>query len=135
MPDARFWAKVEKRPDGCWVWMGYCDRNGYGRLSRSKGGVVQSSVPAHKFLWEALFGPVPPGLELDHLCEQRACVRPDHLRAATHAENMAATVDKRTTCPKGHPYNQRRKDGSRRCGICHAAEERERLRRRREVGN
>lgn len=43
---------------------------------------------AHKVQWETVHGPVPDGLELDHLCRQRDCVNPAHLEPVTHAENM-----------------------------------------------
>lgn len=63
----------------CWRWLGEVDRNGYGRV-KDKG----TRIPAH---W-AIKGKPPEGLEYDHLCEQRACVRPDHGEYVTHAENL-----------------------------------------------
>lgn len=62
----------------CWIWQGEVDRNGYGRIKRD--GV---RVPTH---W-IIKGDPPAGLEVDHLCRQRACVRPEHLEYVTHAEN------------------------------------------------
>jgi hypothetical protein len=62
----------------CWLWQGETDRNGYGRIKRE--GV---RVSAH---W-VLKGDPPDGLEVDHLCRQRACVRPSHLEYVTHEEN------------------------------------------------
>lgn len=71
----------------CWIWLGEVDRNGYGRIKRN--GV---RVPAH---W-VIKGDPPEGLEVDHLCKQRACVRPEHLEYVTHAENNRRKNDTAT---------------------------------------
>jgi len=63
----------------CWLWQGRVDRNGYGRIKRD--GV---EVPVH---W-ILKGDPPEGMEVDHLCKQRACVNPDHLEFVTREENL-----------------------------------------------
>jgi hypothetical protein len=62
----------------CWLWQGETDRNGYGRIKRDG-----RRIPVH---W-VLIGDPAEGLEVDHLCRQRACVRPEHLEYVTHAEN------------------------------------------------
>lgn len=80
--EARFFAKVD-RGDGCWLWLACRQRDGYGSFRAG-----DSSALAHVFSWELLNGPVPQGLELDHLCRNRRCVRPDHLEPVTHAENV-----------------------------------------------
>lgn len=67
---------------GCWVWQRSTSR-GYGYVTR--GG---RCVPAHRWYYEHLVGPIPEGLELDHLCRNPPCVNPDHLEPVTHAENM-----------------------------------------------
>jgi hypothetical protein len=81
----RFWAKVWKPDDfPCWLWIG--TRSIGGRYGAIKvGGRMR---PAHRISWEMVNGPIPAGLELDHLCRITACVRPDHLEPVTHAENM-----------------------------------------------
>lgn len=71
----------------CHIWQGYIAPNGYGRLS-DDGRSTFAHIPA----WEAVNGPVPDGLELDHLCRNPPCVNPDHLEAVTHAENMQRSV-------------------------------------------
>lgn len=89
--EERFWAKVT--PTGfCWYWGGSCtgsttDGKGhdYFNLGADSG---RKGVVAHKFSYETLVGPVPDGLELDHLCRNPPCVNPDHLEPVTHAENM-----------------------------------------------
>lgn len=104
----RWWKKVDVRADGCWEWMGSRDRQGYGRISVQRIGRL-----AHRVGYEMLVGPVPSGLELDHLCRVRCCVNPQHLEPVTHAENvrrgMAGVMnnhnDRKTHCPYGHPLS------------------------------
>lgn len=82
---ARFWSKVALPSGqfGCLEWQGARSTNGYGMfwLDGRQGG-------AHRWSYERLVGPVPDGLELDHLCANRGCVRPDHLEPVTHRENL-----------------------------------------------
>lgn len=84
--DQRFWAKVDVAgADECWLWIAYIDPHGYGRFR------VGSSAPAalaHRVSYEFHVGPIPEGLDIDHLCFVRACVNPAHLEAVTHTENM-----------------------------------------------
>jgi hypothetical protein len=67
----------------CWLWTGAHVSSGYGNLK-----VASVNRPAHVWVWENLVGPVPDGLELDHLCRVRACVNPDHLEPVTRAVNL-----------------------------------------------
>ena len=78
------WA-VEDRgfTTACWVWRDGRTRLGYGKIKRD--GV---NLLAHRFAWTREHGPIPKGLELDHLCRVRACVNPEHLELVTHAENV-----------------------------------------------
>ena len=68
----------------CWRYSGYIDRKGYG-IIKSK---IRPARLAHRISYEIAHGPVPPGLELDHLCRNKWCINPDHLEAVTHTENM-----------------------------------------------
>ncbi len=70
---------------GCWVWARAVNHYGYGVIRCPERG---RTVPAHKWVYEMLHGPVPPGKELDHLCRNRACCNPAHLEPVIHAVNM-----------------------------------------------
>jgi hypothetical protein len=113
-PEDRFWAKVNKdgpipehRPDlgPCWIWTGAKIKHGYGhfRLNRK-------SILAHRVAYEWLVGPIPEGLEPDHLCRVPSCVNPGHIEPVTQRENVlrgtsfAALNARKTHCPHGHEY-------------------------------
>lgn len=94
--------EVEEKSD-CWCWRGYVDRNGYGlvKVKHSDGG--RSNTTAHRFLWQAILGPLDRALELDHLCRNRACVNLEHLEPVTHAENVRrGSAATKTHCKWGH---------------------------------
>src|SRR5262245_17929513 len=107
----RFWNHVYKEPGekACWLWEGAQYSNGYGmfRVSISK---KKRRFLSHRYAYELLVGPIPIGLEIDHLCRVTSCVRPDHLEPVTHRENVrrgyswAGINSKKTECPQGHPY-------------------------------
>lgn len=79
--ESRFWSKVNKTRE-CWIWTAYVSRSGYGQI-----GVEGKIVKAHRLAYTLLVGPIPAGMEIDHICHVRSCVNPAHLRLATHAEN------------------------------------------------
>ncbi len=64
--------------NGCWIWTRSIFKNGYGQATGSL---------AHRIVYEAIKGPIPPGKCIDHLCRIRACVNPDHMESVTHAIN------------------------------------------------
>ena len=71
----------------CWIWQRFIQPDGYGRcVVQTENG--RKSKSAHIMVWERHRGPVPAGLELDHLCRVRACVNPDHLEPVTKTENQ-----------------------------------------------
>jgi len=109
----------------CWIWQRYIQQHGYG-VAWVKG--EGRKVVAHRVVYEELVGPVPSGMELDHLCEVRCCVNPAHLRPASHRENtlrgngVASRNIMKTHCPQGHPYDEQNtryvEGGRRRCRAC-----------------
>lgn len=86
----------------CWLYRGTL-RDGYGRITRD--GVAHQ---AHRLIYEFLVGPIPDGLQLDHLCRRRACCNPDHVEPVTQQENIARGARRPgcelhiTTCVRGH---------------------------------
>lgn len=106
----RFWNKVNKT-ETCWVWTAGKNADGYGYISESKNG-VKRHFRAHRLAYEFSHGLIPVGLELDHLCRNRACVNPAHLEVVTskinvlRGEGLAAKNKNKTHCPKGHEYTQ-----------------------------
>lgn len=94
----RFWEKVQKT-DMCWLWTASKNRDGYGQFRFGN-----TMVRAHKLFWEQNNGQIPEGMELDHLCRNRACIRLDHLEPVTHQENMARLSSGVTHCKRGHEF-------------------------------
>lgn len=119
----RFWARVDKREDGCWVWTGTQSR-GYGQI------IVDGRVyRVHRYSWFIHKGTWPsPSLTLDHLCRNKACVNPDHLEEVTARENVrraqeaTGTKAYATHCANGHEFTSENtwvtKRGFRRCKEC-----------------
>ena len=77
-PVRRFEAMVNEGP-ACWTWLGSRDRLGYGQFGVMAPGEPRRMVRAHRFAWEQAHGAIPVGVDILHLCGNRACVRPDHL--------------------------------------------------------
>ena len=130
----RIWSRVTKT-DTCWLWTGYIPADGYGRIRGVAKSGKQTKLVVHRVVYEALVGPIPTGLTLDHLCRVRHCVRPDHLEPVTIGTNVlrgvgiAAVNARRTHCRRGHEFTPEnthvRKDPRgemRRCRACDRAD-------------
>lgn len=89
--------------DECWLWPGSVTQEGYGMAY-----VSGKRVAAHRLAYERLVGPIPAGLQLDHLCRARSCVNPGHLEPVTSKENVLRGIGhtainaKKTHCVNGH---------------------------------
>lgn len=126
-------ARHQVAANGCWVWTGYVDKDGYGVVRdnhRANG--------AHRWFYEHFVGPIPAGLVIDHLCHtrdesceggatcpHRRCVNPDHMELVTNAVNVArGRKPKRTQthCKNGHEFTTentyRDRNGHRKCRAC-----------------
>ena len=110
----------------CYEWQGYKTNLGYGQLGTAKK--LGKNLYAHRIVWEAVNGPIPEGLSLDHLCRNPSCISPHHLEPVTHKENclrgvgVGAINSKKTHCKTGHAFDELNtgylKDGRRYCKEC-----------------
>lgn len=121
--------------DECWTWEASVGSHGYGQIA-----VEGRPVLAHRLAYELFVGPIPAGLDLDHLCRVRPCVNPGHLEPVTRSENLRRGDGpqilrnrqlSKTHCPQGHPYSGDNlyiapRTGYRQCRTCR----KRRLRRR-----
>ena len=110
-------------PFGCMEWTAARHANGYGYVTVRRGEKQQ----AHRAAYELLVGPIPEGLQLDHLCKNRGCCAPSHLEVVPAAVNNARSSSPsalnalKTACPAGHEYtpeNTISTRGRRRCREC-----------------
>lgn len=129
----RFWDYVEKsNDDDCWEWVG-CIKKGYGSFwvrddNYKNGGRM---ISAHRFIYEALVGPVEKGEIVHHTCEFKLCVNPKHLEKFSsygqhtvqgHSNSLPAINKAKTHCIRGHEFTPENTlmgaDGKRKCRTC-----------------
>jgi hypothetical protein len=130
---ALFMSKVEIQPDGCWRWTGHIKKDGYGAFY-----IDGANRLAHRVAYEHFIGPIPDGLELDHLCHTRSsgcaggktdlhrrCVNAIRdLEPVTGIENIRRGAALITHCPQNHEYTPENTywapNGGRECRECRA---------------
>jgi hypothetical protein len=129
-PMIRFMRHVDKTKT-CWLWTGTTvgTRGRYGSF-RSTTRASDPKEYAHRWIYQKMVGPIPKGMEIDHICRNRLCVNPDHLEVVDHAENMRRA--RLATCRAGlhdltDPSNirwdeQGRRRGCKRCWLDRARE-------------
>lgn len=128
---ARWEAKVDTNRGECWEWTASLNSRGYSLISY-RGG---KTMLGHRYAYQAFRGEIPNGMQIDHRCQNKKCVNPDHLEVATPLENTrrgnspSAINARRIECKHGHTLLGDnliiRKDGKRACRECHRRTNRE----------
>lgn len=115
-----WWSKVDKgNPDDCWCWKQSVASHGYGQTWDGKHVLV-----AHRVAWSLHHSQqVPEGLTVDHICRNRLCCNPNHLRLLSNQDNATDNGQgRKTLCPAGHRYDGDNlyvdPKGHRRCRQC-----------------
>lgn len=100
--------KVSGVVGDCHEWVGAKDKNGYGQTN-----INRKNVYTHRYVYERANGPIPDGLEVDHVCRNKSCCNLLHLRLVTRAENvlensdgLAAVNRRKTHCVHGHKFDE-----------------------------
>ena len=135
----RFLRLIEFAPNtGCWLWAGHVNQNGYGTTAIKEPALNRWITRyAHRVMYQLIAGPIPAGLDLDHLCRVRCCVNPEHLEPVTRRENvlrgdapaLAALLSRpKTHCMRGHQFTADNiytsPDGGRKCRRCSREQQR-----------
>lgn len=95
----RFWSKVEKT-ETCWNWTGCVLKSGHGQTWFNG-----KQIYAHRYFYELLVGKIPEGLVIDHLCENKRCVNPEHLEPVSDSENLIRWHRAHTRRPQYPQYS------------------------------
>ena len=94
----RFWDRVDKRENGCWEWTGGVTKRGYGTI-----GLKNRKYKAHRLSYKIHFDEDISELQINHHCDNRICVNPDHIYAGSHQDNMDDATE-RNRFPKGSDH-------------------------------
>lgn len=131
-------SRVIKQPDGCWLWAGSVNPQGYGMLMNPERGHGQAravgerrTLLAHRWAWTLKHGEIPAGLYICHHCDVPQCVNPAHLFAGTARDNVQDALvkgrrqlpQKQALCKRGHAI-ETRASGVRICRTCHREHQR-----------
>lgn len=102
----RLMERVVVTDSGCWEFTGPRTSNGYGAIGR-EGGRGGGVARTHRVAYEYYVGPIPIGLDLDHLCRNRICCNPEHLEPVDRRTNLLRGLRKtrQLTCKHGHPFD------------------------------
>lgn len=128
----RLLERIEVRPDGCWISLYSTGSHGYSQVTwwtgkKGEGGKTRVRL-GHRVSWEALWGPIPKGMTIDHECRVRRCINPEHLRLQTNLDNargggglhVSAPVPLGRLCGKGLHELLRYPSGAVACRECQA---------------
>lgn len=107
----RLLRRMKVSPTGCWIWTGGKNNMGYGLIQEQRHtSNVRETVLVHRAMYRLRIGPIPHGMQLDHLCRTPLCMNPDHLEPVTARENnmrgigTAAKNAIKTHCQAGHEF-------------------------------
>jgi hypothetical protein len=127
----RFLKFISVNNNGCWEWNGFIDKHGYGKFT-----LKNKCYFSHRVSFDIFVKKLNKELVIDHICKNRKCCNPEHLREVTakinvtkNSESFVAYNKKKTHCPKGHELvypNIYSHDGRRRCKICNLSKAKER---------
>jgi hypothetical protein len=109
--------------EDCWIWPMSSASHGYGQIGWGIKGEPRGLVLAHRLSYALFCAPIPEGMTVDHICRNRLCFNPAHLRMLTNAENARDNgMHRRTHCPQGHAYDDANTHvdgrGHRKCRAC-----------------
>lgn len=82
MSAAKFWARIQQAPNGCWLWTGARDSDGYGNVHHEGRW-----WKANRLAYALTYGPIPDGLKVCHRCDTPSCCNPEHLFLGTDRDN------------------------------------------------
>ena len=120
--ERRFWSKVDNSGD-CWEWRGAISKSGYGSF-----GAMGKTMRAHRMAWILARGEIPAGMCVCHSCDNKKCVRPEHLFLGTQRDNLDDAMKKKTHCIHGHALSGDNlyihASGKRECRECKRATQR-----------
>jgi hypothetical protein len=119
----RVMTRYEVADDGCWNTTYSLGSHGYGQVGWQDGPNIRMTV-VHRVSWIARNGPIPDGMTVDHICKNKKCINPDHLRLLTRSENARRGADKDFPlgqCSRGHGdewFQVRDHTGKKGCVLC-----------------